>query len=37
MCGINGLNLNEVPDKWANKKIFYKNNENKWTPKFEIY
>ena len=26
-----------VIDKWANQKLFYKNNENKWTPKFEIH
>jgi hypothetical protein len=29
--------FNEVIDKWANKNLFYKNNENKWTAKFEIY
>ena len=28
---------NRILEKWANKDLFYKNNENKWTPKFEIY
>ena len=22
--------------KWANKKLFYKDNKNKWVPKFNI-
>lgn len=29
--------FNDVLDKWANKKLFYKNNEGVWSPKFEIY
>ena len=29
--------FNNVIDKWADQNLFYKNNENKWTPKFEIY
>ncbi len=28
---------NQVLEKWANKKLFYKNNKNEWTAKFEIY
>ena len=34
---LNENEFNEVIDKWANKNLFYKNNENTWTPKFEIY
>ena len=34
---MNENEFNEVIDKWANKNLFYKNNENTWTPKFEIY
>ena len=29
--------FNSVLDKWANKDLFYKNNEGIWSPKFEIY
>ena len=28
--------FNDVIDKWANKDLFYKNNEGIWTPKFEL-
>ena len=34
---MNENEFNEVIDKWANKDLFYKNNKNKWTSKFEIY
>ena len=34
---MNGDEFNEIIDKWANKDLFYKNNQNIWTPKFEIY
>ena len=34
---MNADEFNEIIDKWANKDLFYKNNQNIWTPKFEIY
>ena len=30
------VEFNEILDKWANKKLLYKDNKNRWKPKFEI-
>ena len=29
--------FDEIIDKHTNKELFYKNNNNQWTKKFEIY
>ena len=28
--------FNDILEKWVNKELFYKDNKNRWKPKFEV-
>ena len=34
--GMDIDSFNLILDKWVNKKLFYKNNENRWSPNFIV-